>query len=181
MESGTRGRITIRRWWLECSTPPPSGRWFWTRCPQSEDVLERLEQGLAQVENASATNNDVQGVEMALGAEIHAVEGSLEEAKRVWGESIAQSDREWQEEKLAFTAIFLTMQQQIETLQRTMGDMMTSIRTLQDREVERELGLRHHVGNPIVIDDLEGETDVDSVYEDARDVHVVTELVEIID
>jgi hypothetical protein len=32
-----------------------------------------------------------------------------------------------------------------------------------------------------VIDDLDGETDVDSVYEDARDVVVVTELVEIID
>jgi hypothetical protein len=106
----------------------------------TEDVVERLEQGLARVENASATNNDVQGVEMALGAEIHAVEGSLEEAKRVWGEDMARREQEWQEEKLAFTAVFLTQQQQIETLQRRMGDMMASVRTLQDREIERELG-----------------------------------------
>jgi hypothetical protein len=139
-----------------------------------------VEQGLARVENASVTNNDVQGVEMALGAEIHAVEGSLEEAKRVWGE------REWQEEKLAFTAVFLTMQQQIETLQRTMGDMMTSVQTLQDWEVERELGLRHHVGNPIVIEDVDDlgslvETAVETQYEDAREYQVVTELIEIVD
>jgi hypothetical protein len=148
MELGRRGRITIRRWWLECSTPAPSGSMVLDKMSSTEDVVERLEQRLARVENASAPNNDVQGVEMALGAEIHTVEGSLEEAKRVWGESIAQRDQEWQEEKLAFTAVFLTQQQSIETLQRTVGDMMTSIRTLQDREIERELGLRHHAREP---------------------------------
>jgi hypothetical protein len=153
---------------------------------KSEDKLEEVEHGLAQVENASATNDDVQGVEMTLGVEIHAVEGSLEEAKRVWGESIAAQDQEWQNEKLAFTAVFLAMQQLIEGLQNTVASLQQNIWTLQDREIERELGVIHHVGNPIVIEDVGDlgslvETVVETMYEDAREYQVVTKLIEIVD
>jgi hypothetical protein len=59
---------------------------------------------------------------------------------------------------------------------------MDTVGMLQERELVRV----HHAGNPIVIEDVDDlgslvETAVESVYKDAREVQVVTELIEILD
>jgi hypothetical protein len=80
-----------------------------------------------------------------------------------------------------WTTVFLAQQQSIQQLQETVASLQRDMLQLQEREVKREMGWIHHAGNPVVIEDLEGDTAVDSEYGDVVEVQVVTELIEIID
>jgi hypothetical protein len=147
---------------------------------KSEDQLETVEQRLAQVEDVTATNDDIQNMEMTLGREIGEVWSNLREVTCVWGEHLVALTWEWEQEKLAMK---LVMQAQQQSLHGSVHDLIDALGVLQERELVRI----HHVGNPIIIEDVEelelfaGTTDVDTVYKDAWEVQVVTELVEILD
>jgi hypothetical protein len=72
--------------------------------------LEGMEQRLARVEDVTATNNNVQNMEMTLGGEIAEVQSNLRDALRFWGDNTRDLSREWADERLVMVTVMQVQQ-----------------------------------------------------------------------
>jgi hypothetical protein len=112
---------------------------------KSEDKLEEVEQRLARVEDVTATNDNVQNVEMTLGGEIAEVRSDLRDALRHWGDHTQELSREWDQERLVMVTVMQAQQCSLETLHACVRSLMDNVGVLQERELARV----HHAGNPL--------------------------------